>query len=76
MPIFTNQSTDQIANILYKLYKDKNIKISKQNKVFIPAFFCTMFRADIFKKYILSDIFDNGYGEDVDFCLRLLNDRI
>lgn len=72
MPIFTNQTIDQIANKLYELYNNKTIKITKN---FILAFFCTMFRADIFKRYILSDIFENGYGEDVDFCLRVLNDN-
>jgi hypothetical protein len=31
-----------------------------------------MFRADIFEKFLLDECYGNGYGDDIDFCFRIM----
>lgn len=65
-------STDKAAETLQTLYKDKVIPITWQSRPFTPAFFCTMFRADIFKLYMIDECYGNGYADDVDYCFRIM----
>lgn len=50
-------STEEITNKLQTLYKGKIIPITWQSRPFTPAFFCTMFRADIFKLYMIDECY-------------------
>ena len=51
------KSTEEVTNILYKKYKNVHIPITWQSRPFTPAFFCTMFRADIFNKFLLDECY-------------------
>ena len=64
--------SDLAANILQKQYQDLVIPITLNSRPFTPAFFCTMFRADIFEKFLLDECYGNGYGDDIDFCFRIM----
>lgn len=63
---------ENIVETLQSLYKDKAIPITWKSRPFTPAFFCTMFRADIFKHYMIDECYGNGYADDVDYCFRIM----
>ncbi len=67
-----NKASNIVAKALQTLYKDKIIPITFRNRPFTPAFFCAMFRADIFSYFLLDECFGNGYGDDVDYCFRIM----
>ena len=73
MPYFTkNQSIDDIANILYQTYGNTCIKTTWEKRMVTPAFFCTMFRSDIFKKFLLDECYGIGWADDIDYCYRIM----
>lgn len=65
-------STEKATETLQRLYKNKVIPITWQSRPFTPAFFCTMFRADIFNKFLLDECYGNGYADDIDYCFRIM----
>lgn len=65
-------SKEEAAKVLKEKYKNKVIPITWKARPFTPAFFCTMFRADIFKRFLLDECYGNGYADDIDYCFRIM----
>ena len=56
----------------YRIYKRIKSKLSRSTVVPVVHGFCILIKRDLIKKYGLFDeIFGKGYGEEVDFCLRI-----
>ena len=68
MPDLEGMPTETISKTLYNKYKNVN----KQVKMI--AFFCTMFKRQIFNEIgLLDEIFKTGFGDDDDMCKRITN---
>lgn len=56
----------------YKLFLEKKAELPRYNLVPTAHGFCILIRRSLIKKYGLFDkIFGKGYGEEVDFCMRI-----
>jgi GT2 family glycosyltransferase len=56
----------------YRIYKKIRLKLPESAIVPVVPGFCMLIRRELIKKYGLFDpIFGKGYGEEVDFCLRV-----
>ena len=58
----------------YRIYKKIKSKLPRSTVVPVAHGFCILIKRDLIKKYGLFDeVFGKGYGEEVDFCLRIKN---
>lgn len=56
----------------YKIFQKIKDKLPRTQEVPVAHGFCMLIRRDLIKKYGLFDeAFGKGYGEEVDFCMRL-----
>ena len=56
----------------YQIFQKIKNKLPRYVKVPVAHGFCMLIRRDLIKKYGLFDpIFGKGYGEEVDFCMRI-----
>lgn len=56
----------------YRIYEKIRLKLPVNHEVPVAHGFCMLIRRDLIKKFGLFDrIFGKGYGEEVDFCMRL-----
>ena len=71
---FENLKTNEIVKKLHNEFSNDYILIDKAHQIFTPAFFCTIFKPEIFSFIGLLDLnYGIGYGDDIDFCFRILN---
>lgn len=73
-----NQPVNQWLQMLLEPFKEENVGITGPMIVNCPSthrrfviFFCVMVRRKLFDKVgLLDEVFNPGYGEDVDFCIK------
>lgn len=79
--VLLEQQKDTWLKILIEPFKDPTVGITGPLKAYCPyarkdflIFFCVMMKKEMFDKYgLLDEIFNPGFGEDVEWCVRIIN---
>jgi len=75
-PNLKELDTDARGKILDSYFNTKHIEAPMGISCPMVAFFCTIFRKEIFQKVgLLDPIYGLGYGDDDDLCLRIYNNE-
>jgi len=72
IPLSAAAKKDIKPNESYRIFKKIQPKLQRSTVVPVAHGFCMLIRRELIKKYGLFDTaFGKGYGEEVDFCMRI-----
>lgn len=72
VPLSAAIKKDVEPNESYRIYKKIKSKLDRSTVIPVAHGFCMLIRRELIKSYGLFDTaFGKGYGEEVDFCLRI-----